>query len=270
MLTDNVLMTFARDGFLSEEALHFAARQLEGFADIFGLAKECSRTAMQLAALLPALQGKKEVVAGTFFARAVAEFQGAVILCERGLSVESMVLGRSIIETVFAMAAVALDRISPEQLADNDFANRTKIGRSFLPVAKRFGRLDKTKKLEAFIAEHGTAESIAFERMANLAGLEDLYRLYRHLSHFAAHPSVTAASVHYVTAPDGTGHVSLRPDFRDLPKALTTACRAIIIACASFEHVVTTPAINARINENHLLVVELYDKYQPWAGEESE
>ena len=89
--------------------------------------------------------------------------------------------------------------------------------------------------------------------------------IYRHLSHFAAHPSVTAASGYFVELPDGSGHVAFRPLISDTPKAIISACSGIMIACSAFEKAAQTNSeVNAEINTRFDREEVLYQKYRPW------
>ena len=221
---------------------------------------------MSMGEVLSTLRGPHFVVMGIMFARCVSQFQGAVILAERGLQIESLVLCRALVETVFVRSAVSKGGVTPEELADSDFANRRKIGNAFLSIAGD----EHVDRLREFIAEHAGAEEIRFAAMATKGGMTALYRLYRYLSHFAAHPSVSAASPHFVAEPDGGGHVELRAIVEGTPKALSSANIALIMACALMERIRTSPEINAAIAALHDRDVALYAKYKPWKLDESE
>ena len=267
MAADNGRMTFATSGFLSDEAQRVAAEARLTFADLYALAYDCSSLAMEIAAHLPSLEKDEHVVAGSLFARAVTQFQAALILAERGLPLDSMTQGRALIETVFVLGALADDKVSLEQLADSDFAHRKKMGNALLPTAKEND--PRTEKLKLFVAEHAGKSPIPFEVLANAAGLRGLYDVfYRHLSHFAAHPSLTASGAHAQWLPSGELRASLRPDFAATPKALISACRSLLVAFVKFDPLVeASPEMRDRVMECHEREKALYEKYRPWATE---
>ncbi|GAB7546149.1 hypothetical protein [Cupriavidus sp. 8B] len=67
-------MTFEQDGFL-DEARNIASEQRARYADLFGLARDCSRLAMKITTLLPGATSNAALVASAPFARAVAHFR---------------------------------------------------------------------------------------------------------------------------------------------------------------------------------------------------
>jgi hypothetical protein len=89
--------------------------------------------------------------------------------------------------------------------------------------------------------------------------------IYRHLSHFAAHPSLTAASEYYVELPEGGGHVSFHPLVDKTPKAVLVASGGILLACGAFEIAAQTNSeINGEIQKQLDREEILYEKYRPF------
>jgi Family of unknown function (DUF5677) len=258
-------MGFDTEGFLGPDAQRLVDKQLTAYPDLFAFAHECSATAMKTV-LLHLPTGNRGVSVGIMFARCIAQFQGAIILAERGLPIESMLLTRALYETNFVLGALANKKVTPKELADGDFGNRKKIGNVLLPIAKNESSPEQHAKLAAFIAENAEAKSLSLEEMARRAEMQLIYDgIYRHLSHFAAHPSVTAASGYFVELPDGRGHVAFRPFTSDTPKAIIAACSGIMIACSAFEKAVQTNSeINTEIKSRLDREEVLYQKYRPW------
>lgn len=258
-------MGFDTEGFLGTDAHHLVDAQRVAYPDLFTFADECSATAMKTI-LLPLVAGNIGVSVGVMFARCIAQYQGAIILAERGLTIESMLLTRALHETVFVLGALANKKVTPEELAVSDFGNRRTIGNVMLPIVEKAGLQEQKARLESFITENEGAKTLSFWDMARLAGMQVVYDgIYRHLSHFAAHPSVTAASGYYVELPDGRGHVAFHPLINETPKSILAACGAIMRACGAFEIAAQTNSeINAEIRAQLDREDVLYQKYRPW------
>lgn len=258
-------MGFETEGFLGTDAQRLMGEQRTTFADLFEYAFECSATAMKVATLpLPA--GNKGISVGVMFSRCLAQFQGAIILAERGLPIESLVLTRALYETDLVLGALAANAVTPEELVDSDFGNRKKIGAVLLPIAKEQSPADHHEKLAAFIAENTAAKRLSFDELARRAGMLMLYDgLYRHLSHFAAHPSITAAEGYFVPIPGGQDRVTFRPLTNSTPKAILSACTGVMIACGAYEKAAGT---NSEVNTEIKMRLDreeiLYERYRPW------
>ena len=264
------MTTFATDGFLSDEAQQLAANARADFADLYTLAYDCSMIAMEIAARLPSLETHEQVVAGSLFARAASQFQAAIILAERGMPLDAMTQARALIETVFVLGALADRKVSLGQLADSDLANRSKMGNALLPTAKK--NEHGTRKLKQFVDEHARKSTISFHTFASASGLLGLYDVfYRHLSHFAAHPSLTASGAHARWEPSGELHASLQLDFRATPRAVISACRSVLVAFVKLDPIVSASEdMRNRILECNEREKVLYDKYRPWGAEASD
>jgi hypothetical protein len=258
-------MGFDTEGFLGFDALHLVDEQRATFPDLFTFAYDCSTTAMKSASL-PISTNKRGVLANIMLARCIAQFQGAIILAERGLSIESMLLTRALYETVFVLGALAANKVTLEELADSDFGNRRKMGNALLPIAKNSSPPEHYAKLTAFVAEHVEANTISINDMATKGGMKEIYDgIYRHLSHFAAHPSVTATGEYYAEQTGGYGQCHFRPLTNHTPKALLAACSGITLACGVFEKFAQmNPEINSEINTRLDREEVLYQKYRPW------
>jgi hypothetical protein len=258
-------MGFDTEGFLGSDAQRLVDEQLAAYPDLFAFAQQCSATAMKTV-LLPLSADNRGVSAGIMFARCIAQFQGAIILAEHGLPIESMLLTRALYETNFVLGALANKKVTPEELVDGDFGNRKKMGNVLLPISKKESSPEQHAKLAAFIAENAETKPLSLEEMARRAGMQLVYDgIYRHLSHFAAHPSVTAASGYFVELPGSRGHVAFQPLTSDTPKAIIAACSGIMIACSAFEKAAKTNLeINTEIKTRLDREEVLYQKYRPW------
>jgi hypothetical protein len=258
-------MGFDTEGFLGPDAQRLVDKQLAAYLDLIIFAHDCSTTAMKTV-LLPLPADNRGVAVGMMFARCIAQFQGAIILAEHGLPIESMLLTRALYETNFVLGALVNKRVTSEELVDSDFGNRKKIGSALLPIAEKESSPEQHAKLADFIEENAETKSLSLNELAQRAEMKMVYDgIYRHLSHFAAHPSVTAASGYFVEPPGGHGHVAFQPLISDTPKAIITACSGIMLACSVFEKIAQTNSeINTEIKARLDRKEDLYQKYHPW------
>lgn len=258
-------MGFDAEGFLGADALGIVDKQRIAYPDLFAFAEECSSTAMKVA-LLPISTDSRGLSVGVMLSRCIAQFQGAIVLVERGLTIESMVLSRALYETAFVLGALAKNGVTPEELVGSDFGNRKTIGNALLPTAKKVSSLAQSEKLEVFISENAEKQILSIYEMARRAEMLKIYDgVYRLLSHFAAHPSVTSANGYYFEQSDGSGRVGFHPLLSDTPKSILAACTGIMLACGSFETAsIPNSGINAEIRMRLDIEETLYQKYRPW------
>ena len=258
-------MGFETDGFLGKDTDCLVGKLRIEFRDLFEFAHDCSAMAMKLNSL-PNSTDDFGVSKRVMFARCIAQFQGAIILAERGLSIESMVLARALFETDFVLGALASEAITPEELANSDLSNRKTIGKALLPMADAHSPESHQVKLKAFIADNAELKPISFIYMAKRAGMQSVYDgPYRFLSHFAAHPSITAASGYFVKQPNGHEDVSFHPLISNTSKAVTFACTGIILGCSTFEKTIhQTQELNTGLKLLLDREETLYQKYHPF------
>ncbi len=244
--------------------------QQKNYPDLFEFTYGCSETAMKVASLPFSSESPENVRAlvGVMFSRCVAQFQGAVILTERGLTIEAMLLARALYETVFVLGAIATNKVTPEELRDNDLSQRKTIGNALLPIAKKECPPEVLAKFESFILENAEVKKINTEDIAKRAGMGMVYDgIYRHLSHSSAHPSVTAAGEYYADQSGGKGEVTFRPLTDETPKAIASACSGILLACSVIERIEKTNSeINTAIAALLSREEELHEKYRPWGA----
>ena len=234
------------------------------FSELFLYADDCFDTARKVMSL-ESKGTNKEAVSGIMFARCLSEYQGAILLAEHGLPIESMTLSRALYETAFVLGGLANDTVTPEDLADHDFFIRRKMGNAVLNFAKNSSPEEIVSKLTTFIEEHTDASEVKFYNLAREAGMVNAYDgIYRHLSHFAAHPSITAASDYYVDEGNGLGRVVLIRLTKYTPKAILFASQGLMLACGCIEHISGTNAeTNKEIKQRLDREEELHEKYNP-------
>ncbi len=169
-----------------------------------------------------------------FFARALSSFQGALLLAERGMTVEALTLARSCLESAFFLGATAADTGFAERLVSSDAAHKKKVARWLTSPEAAVTELapEQIDKLRGFLANLKDAATPAaplpIKQAADAAQLSDIYEtVYRDLSDRAAHPSLNSLLRH-IEVDDHGNAVALRfgPETNDLPEtilAMTTA-----------------------------------------------
>ncbi|WP_454737183.1 DUF5677 domain-containing protein [Cupriavidus necator] len=122
------------------------------------------------------------------------------------------------------------------------------------------------QKLTAFAQEHAGAAELTLFELARKAGMLDLYNaFYRHLSHNAAHPSITATGLYFIDDGEQDGHIAFRFVPEDTPKAMICTCLAMLVACGAYERPgSTTPEINAGLTGLLDRFAALDSRYVTW------
>lgn len=229
--------TIEETGFLSSEINEAIARHREANRTWFELADELNRVAQRQLSLwsVPA-DDSRAFIAALLFMRGLSNFQGAILLAERGMTLEAGILVRSCFETVFCLGATHKNKDFAEVLIRDDADRRSKLARVLLKLPDDSSGLDPAdrKKLRRFLDDlvKSGRETTALTTIAaaKLAGLTEIYdTYYRGLSNDAAHPSVVALNRHVDTNEKGEV-IGFRwgPSANDVKDTLMAACTASI------------------------------------------
>jgi hypothetical protein len=209
-------MSIPNEGFLSPDIARFIARHREDNKVIFDLADALNRTAqrLMLGSQVP-LEGdvfSEKNLAQLLLVRAISNFQGAILMAERGAIVEARTLTRTCLETVFALvAAVNMDASFIDRMVANEMGSKSKAANWLLNRAdqKDFLHPESEAKLQTFLerlkAENEATGSFGTEDMARRAGLDDLYIFFRQFSSDAAHPLLEALNRYVDNGRGGVG-----------------------------------------------------------------
>jgi hypothetical protein len=196
-------MTIETEGFLSPDAARFIAEHRRNNPAAFALADALNRTGQKL--MLGAevrMEGgslSEKNLAQLLFVRVLSNFQGAILMAERGAIVEARTLARTCLETVFALAAaIRMDAVFIDRMVANEMGSKKKGANWLLARSNRsdFLQPESEADLQAFIdrltSENEPTGAFASEDMARRGGLDDLYIIFRQLSSDAAHPMLEA------------------------------------------------------------------------------
>ncbi|MGS0974115.1 DUF5677 domain-containing protein [Burkholderia glumae] len=244
------------------------SRQLrERHGDLFHLGDRCAQLGLDLAARLPEARTTRQVVVGQFFARALSHFQGAFLLAETGMAIESLTLSRSLIETCFVMLAIVEDAVTLEELQLHDLAVRLKHA-NVLRTSRNYPNVAPMRStLDAFAEKAAGAREISFQEFAKRGKALGAYDgLYRHLSNHALHATLSAVDDYLEKVGDAQFAVVFRPLTERTDAAVQTACVGMIIAAQAIARTgLGTPEIDARTTEIWTSYVTLAGGQNPWA-----
>lgn len=209
-------MSIGAHGFLSPDIARFIGMHREANKAAFDLANALNRTAQRL--MLESqvrMEGdvlSEKNLAQLLFVRAVSNFQGTVLMAERGAVVEARTLARTCLETVFALvAAVKMDGTFIDRIVSNEIGSKSKGANWLLNRADKtdFLHAEAEAQLQGFIdrlkAENEPTGSFATEEMARRAGLDGLYIFFRQFSSDAAHPMLEALNRYIDNGEGGVG-----------------------------------------------------------------
>jgi len=188
-------------GFLSPEIEPVAAQCRKQNAIWFALAEDINRTAQ---ATLAEYRFGREISAQHLFGlllliRTLSNFQGGLLMAERGMAVEARTLFRSCFESAFWLGALLRDGDNFINGIMGDEVASTKSKAKWL--VSDLSRLELSgpnvaARLQARVGEMEKAWSkVSGQRLADAAkrgSLGDAYIYYKVLSGDAAHPSVSA------------------------------------------------------------------------------
>lgn len=252
-------------GFLSPDIGRFIEKYRQDNRAAFDLADALNRTAQRL--LLGAevkMEGEsfsEKNLAQLLFVRALSNFQGAILMAERGAVVEARTLARTCLETAFALvAAVKMDSAFIDRMVANDMGSKSKGANWLLNRADHADFLQPESKagLEAFVgrlkAENEPTGSFATEEMARRGGLDGLYIYFRQFSSDAAHPMLEALN-RYVD--NGQGDVG--PEIiwgphcgaGEIAETVVLACCFLLTAAVGLNEVASVAGVSDELGDHY-------------------
>lgn len=258
-------MSFYIEGFRGQGGEAVRLKQIAQNRELFEFAEKCSGLAMQTTTLLPNTKGSHSIAVGLFFARCVSHFQAAINLAAGGMTVEALVICRGLVETAFVMCALSENAVTLEELVSHDDAIRVKMANVFLKANSYANVEPFEERLEEFVAGKKGGVEISLYEFAKRGNALALYDgLYRHLSHFAAHPSISAVDAYIVATPIGH-RAKFTPLVDYTSRAILSACAGILICCfASDKAGIRTPQTNVSGTQLWNEYEILYAAYDPW------
>ena len=172
--------------------------------------------------------------------RALSNFQGAVILAERGMTAEADSLTRGLYETAFWMgyfnedsAEAVKSFVADERQSQVGF---TKVLRKEI-VRKGGQNIPEMKKIDESVEnlKNNGARMQKIDELAEKSGFLDHYPDYRLLSARSAHTSLHSLHQYIKKASDGSieGYV-MGPDGDNIGRSINASCQALSLCIAAF------------------------------------
>lgn len=178
----------------------------------------------------------RELLLATLLRRALTSFQASVILCERGLPLETQVILRAILEITFKIVAIAKDEEVSQLYIGEGVINRRKKYQKLQKLSSTALDVDMDamraahNELKEEIQSKGISELTTLQ-FATRAGLADFYHSAYSVLSDAVHSSVNTLDS-ALDLDDSGELVGLKYGFSDenLDHHVFTACEALILS----------------------------------------
>lgn len=277
-------MTLERDGFLSESISAHADEAWKSFCPRHvDLVERVNRFAISTSATPRDLRRRDaDLFTALFLARAIQDFQGAVLLGRWGLRAQSRAMVRATFESALHCRAASQDLMlkrGSRRKAKTDDPPSTRFVDAFKAADHRFKRQvanenqamaglspDQEAMIDALLQEQdlgsrGGDRDIKVHDLAKALGLSSLYtNLYRPLSQ-DAHPAPVSIDHHVMLDPERK-IIGLRsgPDYVQLADTLALAIYSLIVALQGFLERLGTPEESTELNSLEAACRALFEK----------
>ncbi len=250
-------MTFETQGFLSQDIETWRKRFVEKNSEWFGIAARVNEVAQKLAFSAHTKDGgrnaERRLLAGQLFVRVLSSFQGAILMAERGMTVEARTLVRGCLESTFILGALHDDDYEIVKIMLHaDYNSRRTLAYNLSRNAIFRGVVDantlrNVDSLADAAAKPCQVPKLSYKELAEKGGMEGLYDIYKQLSADAAHPTVTSLSRHLdPDERDTANSVVCGPDgnVSELIDTISLALNILLGACMAFNQTVENPDAN--------------------------
>jgi hypothetical protein len=166
-------------------------------------------------------------------------FQGAVLLLERGMTVEAGTLARNVYETGFWLAYVrehpkaATKQFKAEELAAK-ISRQNGYKKMFAYNPQRLAEIEAT--LVKLRRERGDSEikKLPIPTLAERGKSKEFYIYYKVLCGSSAHASVLSTDHYLNFFDDDTAGHTIGPDIAGIDRKLAFACHAVLLSALAF------------------------------------
>lgn len=198
--------------------------------------------------------------------RCLGGFQASVLLCERGMSTEAMMLVRSIFETAFWMGYVVSDPANAipqfeRETLESEIGLFQTAGRHLVGLPSSVTAQVEQQVLEMKARRDSLPKPPKPEKLAELAGYAPAYFFYRQLSGAATHLSLKSIDSFLSRNESGQviGH-QLGPDEVGVGRTIWLAIRSMILAVDALQRLLGTPEFDEELQRLNGTMEEL----GPW------
>ena len=180
--------TIEEKGFLSEEIAEYVKKYRKDNAEKFLLCEDINSFGQKtMLSLEVHNEHPPTILVALFVTRAMSNFQGIILLAERGMINEAKILTRCMLELMFAIVAIEKDAEFAFKIVKNDLFEDKKILKAIIQENNRKAHnIEKVKeeldKVEQEIGNLGATEISTWD-IADKAGFVHMYNsAYRMLS----------------------------------------------------------------------------------------
>jgi hypothetical protein len=227
-------------GFLSPELSRVCSGHRLKYAAWFDLSDQINRSCQSIVSNLTV--GPDEIL-GThlfsvlFLLRSLSNFQGAIIMAERGMVVEARTLIRCCYENLFCVSVLRnegdkfLDEMQKGEIASVKSKARWILSEPSRLEFSGEGAAERLKQhVEKLDKEWGKLSLLEWKSLAERGGVGDAYLYYKVLSGDSAHPSISAIDRYVRRNANGTfSGYTWGVDSDGIPEALNFGCNAMIM-----------------------------------------
>lgn len=238
-------MSINDEGFLSSDTDSWIRKHRDDYRDEFSIAERLNKLAQH--ALLhsePRRDNNHQLLISILFARILCNYQGAIILVERGMVANARALLRVMCEALFALGACVSDENFADALIKDDRHREADLIRSLLSVEKEHSNLTEERRMEFVEREASLRAELKLDNSKRLgpygiakhAGMLNQYHLiYAPLSS-TVHAAVRDLDTH-VNANENGEIVDLRwgPDLPGIDYVLSAAIDSMFTAMGFVE-----------------------------------
>ncbi len=199
---------FRENGFLGEEIKDWIQKHRNNHAAWFSLCGYLNTLGQKALFQMFFKKGEKQKIVGTvLFARIVSNYQGVIILIERGMPYEAQTLLRSMLESLFSLGAVTNNEDFAMNFVDEDEIHRLKLLRKMKQLEpekmKDFGLSEKEidKQIEDLSSQihENQIKKLTTEALSKMADLHDLYLIQYTLLSSTVHSKVRSLNSYIKT-----------------------------------------------------------------------
>ena len=249
---DEVSSEMSRDGFLSPLLDTYKSSIIDAHAVWFGFASRLNQTVVKMWLGHPIttegqLPNDPEPLAVRLMARSMNGFQAAVIVLERGMTVEGGTLARSVYEAGFWLAYLNEHPVAARKhfLVDELHG---KIGRNvayeklYAKIPERLVEIRKTLVTLREQRRTTTLKKLDVAEVAKLGNADDFYAFYKVLCGSSAHASILSTNHYLQFFEDQTVGHTIGPDIDGTARKLAFACHALLLSSLAFAAITEAPA----------------------------
>jgi hypothetical protein len=264
---DELRASVVKYGFLSPEIQKSVRRTRFEYAAHFALADEISEAGQRLMYRGTELSAREPIVSpigtGTLLiVRSASNFQGAVILAERGMTIESRTLVRSCYENSMLIAGL---HAFPIETLDHMRADErdSQIGRLTILADEMERNCDppeviaKIRDRVSSISSTPKPKKLSTREVAKAVDILPHYLFFRQMSADSAHPTLGALEKHIEFVDGDPVGFGIGQDYAGIPNTLEIGCHAYVSCLAFYARLIRDDGLSAEMDALHQRLVKL-------------